>query len=108
MPSTTFARTRVAFVAFAVTAGLTLGCGLTLGVGAPAYAAPKVYANCTAVNKAFSGGIAKPGIKVNLVTKTNKKVEKRALKGSVKFDKALYAANAKHDRDKDGIACEKS
>ncbi|MDY0946565.1 excalibur calcium-binding domain-containing protein [Frigoribacterium sp. CFBP9039] len=108
MPSTTFARTRVAFVAFAVTAGLTLGGGLTLGVGAPAYAAPKVYANCTAVNKAFSGGIAKPGIKVNLVTKANKTVEKRALKGSVKFDKALYAANAKHDRDKDGIACEKS
>jgi len=108
MPSTTFARTRVAFVAFAVTAGLTLGGGLTLVAGEPAQAAPKVYANCTAVNKAFSGGIAKPGIKVNLVTKTNKKVEKRALKGSVKFDKALYAANAKHDRDKDGIACEKS
>jgi hypothetical protein len=108
MPSTTFARTRVAFVALAVTAGLTLGGGLGLGGGAPAHAAPKVYANCTAVQKAFSGGIAKPGVKVNLVKKSNGSVEKRKLKGTVKFDKALYNANAKHDRDKDGIACEKS
>jgi hypothetical protein len=106
MPSTAFARTRVAFVALAVTAGLTLGGGR--GAGAAAHAAPKVYANCTAVQKAFSGGIAKPGVKVNLVKKSNGSVEKRKLKGTVKFDKALYNANAKHDRDKDGIACEKS
>jgi hypothetical protein len=56
----------------------------------------------------YSGGIAKKGVKYNVVkhkdgTKTNK-----ALKGKVKFDTALYNANKKSDADKDGIACEKS
>lgn len=100
--TTTFARTRVAFVAIAVAAGLTLG------GGAPAFAAPKTYANCTEVQKSWSGGIAKKGVTVNKVTKSNGTVEKRKLKGTVKTDTALYNANAKLDRDKDGVACEKS
>lgn len=70
--------------------------------------AAKEYKNCTAIKKVYSGGIAKKGVKYNVVkhkdgTKTNK-----ALKGTVKFDTALYNANKKSDVDKDGIACEKS
>lgn len=70
--------------------------------------AAKEYKNCTAIKKVYSGGIAKKGVKYNVVkhkdgTKTNK-----ALKGKVKFDTALYNANKKSDADKDGIACEKS
>src|SRR4051794_5365966 len=48
----------------------------------------KTFKNCTAIKKAYSGGIAKKGVKYNVVkhkdgTKTNK-----ALKGKVKFDTA--------------------
>ena len=32
----------------------------------------------------------------------------RALRGTVRHSDALYAANTGLDRDKDGIACEKS
>lgn len=85
---------------------------LTVAIAVPslvaadsASAAPKTYANCTAVHKAYAGGIAKVGVKNNTVTSKGK-VTHRALKGKVKFDTALYNANAKSDRDKDGIACE--
>ena len=100
----TIARTQLGLLA----AGVVVAS--LLGGGSPVHAATgaKTYANCTAVQKAWSGGIAKPGIKVNLVTPAKGPVEKRKLKGTVKFDKALYAANVKLDRDKDGIACEKS
>lgn len=70
-------------------------------------ASPKVYANCAAVMKVYSGGIAKAGVKNNTVT-VKGKVTHRALKGKVKFDTALYNANKKLDRDRDGIACELS
>ena len=80
---------------------------LALGVLAPATAAdastPKHYANCTAVHKVYSGGIAKQGVKYNTVSGKHK-----PLKGKVKFDTALYTANKALDRDKDGIACELS
>ena len=81
----------------------------TTCVAAPADAAPSVkhFANCTAVHKVYSGGIAKKGVKVNTV-KSHGKVTHRKLKGTVKHSTALYKANKKLDRDKDGIACEKS
>jgi hypothetical protein len=60
-------------------------------------AAAKVFKNCTELNKVYPGGVALPGA-VNLGG-TTKKVPK--------FNKALYNANKKSDRDKDGIACEK-
>lgn len=85
---------------------------LTLAVAVPsvvaadsASAAPKTYANCTAIHKVYSGGIAKAGVTTNTVT-VKGKVTHRALKGKVKHDTALYNANKKSDRDKDGVACE--
>lgn len=64
---------------------------------APANAAAKVFKNCTELNKVYPGGVALPGA-VNSGG-TTKKVPK--------YDKALYVANMKSDRDKDGISCEK-
>jgi len=60
-------------------------------------AAAKVFKNCTELNKVYPGGVALPGA-VNSGGVTKKEP---------KYDKALYNANKKSDRDKDGIACEK-
>lgn len=60
-------------------------------------AAARVFKNCTELNKVYPGGVALPGA-INSGG-TTKKVPK--------YDKALYTANRKSDRDKDGIACEK-
>ncbi|CAN5687314.1 hypothetical protein BH10ACT1_BH10ACT1_01910 [soil metagenome] len=60
---------------------------------------PEVFANCTAMNAKYKGGVGVPGA-----------VDKRTGGGHAKYvpkwDKALYDANAKSDRDKDKIACE--
>ena len=63
----------------------------------PTHAAAKVFKNCTELNKVYPGGVALPGA-VNAGGMT---------KMTPKFNKALYEANKKSDRDKDGIACEK-
>lgn len=70
---------------------------LTLGQFSSASAAAKVFKNCNALNKVFPGGVALPGA-VNAGGETQL---------IPKYDKALYLANKKSDRDKDGIACEK-
>jgi hypothetical protein len=73
---------------------------LILGFSLPvtsATAAAKVFKNCTELNKVYPGGVALPGA-INAGGETKKEP---------KYDKALYAANKKSDRDKDGIACEK-
>lgn len=62
-----------------------------------AQASAKTFRNCTALNKVYPGGVALPGA-INVGGKT---------KFSPKYDKNLYLANQKSDRDKDGIACEK-
>ena len=59
--------------------------------------AARVFKNCTELNKVYPGGVALPGA-VNLGGPTKK---------LPKYNKALYLANQKSDRDKDGIACEK-
>ena len=59
--------------------------------------ASKVFKNCTELNKVYPGGVALPGA-VNAGGMTQL---------TPKFDKKLYEANKKSDRDKDGIACEK-
>lgn len=59
--------------------------------------AVKVFKNCTELNKVYPGGIALPGA-VNTGGTTKK---------TPKYNKVLYVANIKSDRDKDGIACEK-
>ncbi|MGY4858085.1 excalibur calcium-binding domain-containing protein [Cryobacterium sp. AP23] len=61
-----------------------------------------VFKNCTALTAKYPGGVAKAGIKVNLVNGKKKAFTKRPT-----FSTALYTANKKSDRDKDGIACEK-
>ena len=71
--------------------------GLMLSVGPSSQAAAKVFKNCTELNKVYPGGVALPGA-VNAGGETKKEP---------KYDKALYIANKKSDRDKDGIACEK-
>jgi hypothetical protein len=60
-------------------------------------AAAKVFKNCTELNKIYPGGVALPGA-MNAGGATKK---------TPKYDKKLYQANIKSDRDKDGIACEK-
>lgn len=62
--------------------------------GSPAM---KVFKNCTELNKVYPGGVALPGA-VNSGGITKKEP---------KYNKAIYNANKKSDRDKDGIACEK-
>jgi hypothetical protein len=62
-----------------------------------ANAAAKKFKNCTELNKVYPGGVAKPGA-VNKGGATKKEPF---------IDAALYKANIKSDRDKDGIACEK-
>ena len=61
------------------------------------YAAAKKFKNCTELNKVYPGGVALPGA-VNAGGATKKEP---------KYDKDLYTANKKSDRDNDGIACEK-
>lgn len=60
-------------------------------------ASAKTFKNCTELNKVYPGGVALPGA-VNMGGAT---------KITPKYDKKLYTANKKSDRDKDGIACEK-
>ena len=71
--------------------------GFTLGLAPSSQAAAKVFKNCTELNKVYPGGVALPGA-VNSGGITKKEP---------KYNKALYNANKKSDRDKDGIACEK-
>ena len=71
--------------------------GLTFGLTPSSQAAAKVFKNCTELNKVYPGGVALPGA-VNSGGVTKKEP---------RYDKALYNANKKSDRDKDGIACEK-
>ena len=76
-----------------------LGIALVLGFSMLpiSQASAKTFKNCTALNKVYPGGVALPGA-VNAGGKT---------KLTPKFNKKLYEANKKSDRDKDGIACEK-
>ena len=70
---------------------------LSLSLMPNSQAAAKVFKNCTELNKVYPGGVALPGA-INSGGGTKK---------SPKYNKALYLANKKSDRDKDGIACEK-
>jgi hypothetical protein len=63
----------------------------------PANAAAKKFKNCMELNKVYPGGVARPGA-VNSGGETTKEPT---------YNKALYNANKKSDRDKDGIACER-
>ena len=71
--------------------------GLLMTFATHSNAAAKKFKNCTELNKLYPGGVALPGA-VNAGGATKKEPM---------YDKALYLANKKSDRDKDGIACEK-
>lgn len=60
----------------------------------------KTFKNCTALNKVYKHGVGKPGAKDKVKGKTKKVT-------NFYKNAALYNANKKSDRDKDGIACEK-
>jgi hypothetical protein len=71
--------------------------GLSISSISTANAAAKKFKNCTELNKVYPGGVAKPGaVNKGGATKTDPFI-----------DAALYKANIKSDRDKDGIACER-
>ena len=76
---------------------MTVCLGLMAGFPSTSNAAAKKFKNCTELNKVYPGGVAKPGA-VNKGGATKKQPT---------IDAALYKANIKSDRDKDGIACEK-
>ena len=78
--------------------GQVLVLSLLLLIASPhSQAAARVFKNCTELNKVYPGGVALPGA-VNSGGMTKKEP---------KYDKALYTANKKSDRDGDGIACER-
>ena len=76
---------------------LAIGLNFVLIFSSPGAFAAKTFRNCTELNKVHKGGVALPGA-VN---------QGGATKYEPKYNKALYMANKKSDRDKDGIACEK-
>jgi hypothetical protein len=80
-----------------VTISLSLIFSLLIPTVSSANAAVKKFKNCTELNRIYPGGVALPG-SVNAGGATKKEP---------KYDKALYTANKKSDRDGDGIACEK-
>lgn len=61
-------------------------------------AAAQKFSNCTELNKVYSGGVAKD-------SKVKNKGGKTKYKPTVSAE--VYKLNAKSDRDKDGIACER-
>ncbi|GGF55700.1 hypothetical protein GCM10011519_32040 [Marmoricola endophyticus] len=77
------------------TAGLLLA-----GTAHSADAAPKAreFKNCTQLNKTYHHGVGRPGAHDHTSGKPVTTFKRSA---------ALYKANKKSDRDKDGIACEK-
>jgi Excalibur calcium-binding domain len=79
-----------------ITSGLIVGM-ITIPTEAAAPKA-KTYKNCTELNKAYKGGVAKSSNVKNKGGKTKYKPY---------VSKALYEANQKSDRDKDLIACER-
>jgi hypothetical protein len=75
-----------------------VGAGLAIGPATTADAGPRVFKNCTQLNKTYPHGVGKPGARdrTSGTPVTN-----------FKRSKKIYNANKKRDRDKDGIACEK-
>ncbi len=90
--------------AAAIVSGV-LGAALCLGaVAAPAAdasAKPRVFANCSQLNSVYPHGVGTTTARDKGTSKSFRPVT------NFKRDNALYQANKKSDRDRDGIACEK-
>ncbi|WJY26239.1 MULTISPECIES: excalibur calcium-binding domain-containing protein [Sporosarcina] len=83
----------IAFISAAV-----LALGVALVPVQPADAAPAKFQNCKMLNKTYKGGVARDAKVRNKGGKT---------RYAPTVNAALYNANSKMDRDKDGIACER-
>ncbi|WP_305786373.1 excalibur calcium-binding domain-containing protein [Symbioplanes lichenis] len=71
-----------------------------LAAAGPAEAAAKTYKNCTALNKVYKHGVARKGASDKVRGSTRPVT-------TFTVSTAVYNANKKSDRDKDGVACEK-
>ena len=89
--------TRVAVTALAV----TLCTGIVAVPAADAAAKPRVFSTCKQMNAVYPHGVGKVGAHDRGKGKNFRPVT------NFKRDNALYKANAGHDRDHDGVACEK-
>ena len=67
--------------------------------------ASEIFADCKAVNKVYKYGVGLEGAQNMVKDRKTGILNPRASKHYV--NKAVYDANKKMDRDKDGIACEK-
>lgn len=65
----------------------------------------KKFKNCSALNKAYPGGVAKTGA-IDMTKKKGKMVPAKPKKTPL-IDDSIYGAHTKLDKDKDGVACEK-
>ncbi len=63
-------------------------------------AAARVFANCTALNKVYRHGVGRKGAR-DRVSGSSRPVT------NFTVNTAVYNANKKSDRDRDGIACER-
>jgi hypothetical protein len=91
---TTSRRISAALISGALAFGVPL-----LATGPAEAATAKTFKNCTAMHAVYKGGVAKPGAK-------DKRTNGGKAKYAPKVSAALYKANQKSDRDRDGIACE--
>jgi hypothetical protein len=71
------------------------------GSAATAVVAGQAYPNCTALNAAYPHGVARSGVRYDVVNGVAK-----PFKGPPFFSNALYQLNTRSDRDHDGIECE--
>ena len=69
----------------------------TLALAGPAEAAARRYASCAALQKTYANGVA-----------TSKKAAGAGSIHAPKVSRALYRANRKLDRDRDGVVCERA
>lgn len=88
--------------AAAIAAGALLA-GLSMTGVAEAAPTAKTYKNCTELQKVYPHGVGKKGAR-DLIS--GRYVAGKSVT-TFKKDNALYNANSKSDRDKDGVACEK-
>ncbi len=93
---TTVTATRSGKFRFAFAGNKTTKSGHSAGDHIVVLPKPKVYANCTALNKVYAHGVGKPGA-----------ADKGGSVTTFTRDTKTYGLNKKSDRDKDGIACEK-
>jgi hypothetical protein len=93
-------------VGAALAAAAATGTIAALSVAAPAMAgvdgtaaAAKTFKNCTALNRVYPHGVGRVGARDKTTGEPVRNFKRSNL---------LYRQNKKSDRDKDGIACEKS